>query len=216
MTALVLDNVRVDHAAGTPWETGGLHDVNLRLESGERVLVVGGNGSGKSTLASVMAGLIVPTAGTCTLDGIPIQEQASQVTLVIQHTRLQLMRPTVREELEDLADHTTVIGPAVNRLGLNGLLHRRIDELSGGQQRRVGLAGALVRKTPLVLLDEPMAGLDQESRHQLVQALEELPQESIVVVVTHDLVASRPILQQGFRGRLLHIDNGRVRESVDR
>ena len=95
MTALVLDSVRVDHAAGTPWETGGLLNVNLRLEAGERVLVVGGNGSGKSTLASVMAGLIVPTAGTCTLNGIPIQEQASLVTLVIQHTRLQLMRPTV-------------------------------------------------------------------------------------------------------------------------
>ncbi len=216
MTALILDNVRVDHAAGTPWETAGLHNVNLRLEAGERVLVVGGNGSGKSTLASVMAGLIVPTAGTCTLDGIPIQDQASQVTLVIQHTRLQLMRPTVREELEDLADHATAIGPAVNRLGLNGLLHRRIDELSGGQQRRVGLAGALVRKTPLILLDEPMAGLDQESRHQLVQALEELPQEAIVVVVTHDLAASRPILQQGLRGRLLQIENGRVRESADR
>lgn len=216
MTALVLDSVRVDHAAGTPWETCGLQNVNLHLEAGERVLVVGGNGSGKSTLASVMAGLILPTEGTCTLDGIPIQEQAAQVTLVIQHTRLQLMRPTVKEELEDLADHTTVISPAANRLGLNGLLHRRIDELSGGQQRRVGLAGALVRQTPLILLDEPMAGLDHESRHQLVQALEELPQDSIVVVVTHDLPASRPILHQGLRGRLLHIDNGRVRESADR
>lgn len=216
MTALVLDNVRVDHAAGTPWETCGLHDVNLRLEAGERVLVVGGNGSGKSTLASVMAGLILPTQGTCTLDGIPLQEQAAQVTLVIQHTRLQLMRPTVREELEDLADHSSNIGAAASRLNLNGLLHRRIDELSGGQQRRVGLAGALVRRTPLVILDEPMAGLDQDSRHQLVVALEELPKDAIVVVVTHDLPASRPILHHGARGRLLQIDGGRVRESANR
>ncbi len=215
MKRLILDSVGYDHAANTPWQKVALRDISLTLDPGERVLIVGGNGSGKSTLTSLMAGLLVPTIGTCTFDGIPINEQAKLVTLVIQHTRLQLMRPTVREELQDLAGDGQPIGAAAQKLGIRSLLGRRIDELSGGQQRRVGLAGALLRSTPLVLLDEPMAGLDHASRDLLVAALNTLPPESIVVAVTHDLEASEPILEQGRRGRLLRINGGRISEGAD-
>jgi energy-coupling factor transport system ATP-binding protein len=175
---------------------------------------VGPNGSGKSSLTSILAGLVVPTHGSCLLDGTPVADQPDRVALVIQNTRLQLMRPTVAEELSDLASDPGRVPPVVRRLHLAPLLSRRIDELSGGQQRRVGLAGAMARHADLIIMDEPMAGLDRQARSQLLEALASVPDESIVVVVTHDLEACRPILGHGRTGRLLRIDGGRVKETT--
>jgi energy-coupling factor transport system ATP-binding protein len=161
---------------------------------------------------SLLAGLIVPTAGSCLLDGRPITEQPDRIGLLLQNTRLQLSRPTVDEELDDMAKDRSAISVVVRRLGLGSLLQRRIDELSGGQQRRVGLAGAILRNADVILLDEPLAGLDRGSALGLVDSLEAVRSDSIIVVVTHDLDATSTILNHGSSGRILRIHGGRVDE----
>ena len=212
MASLILTGVNVAHAARTPWEVPALHSIDLRLTSGDRVLIVGGNGSGKSTLMSVLAGLIVPTEGTCLLDGQPVSDQPGRVGLLLQNTRLQLTRPTVSEELEDMSTDDSQVPGIVAKLGLGPLLNRRIDELSGGQQRRVGLATAILRRAELLLLDEPMAGLDAASAKGLIAALDLVRPDAIVVIVTHDFEATKPFLSQGRSGRVLHIAEGTVTE----
>jgi ABC-type Mn2+/Zn2+ transport system ATPase subunit len=124
------------------------------------------------------------------------------------------MSPTVRRELASVAADPGLIPAAVAALGLTSLSERRIDELSGGQQRRVGLAAALVRAADLVVLDEPMAGLDAESAALMVESLELLDPDAVVVAVTHDLERTAPILMQGRRGRVLWVDAGRLSEEV--
>ncbi|MFW2380215.1 MAG: ABC transporter ATP-binding protein, partial [Acidimicrobiales bacterium] len=186
--------------------------VNLTAVAGDRILVVGGNGSGKSTLLSLLAGLVKPTSGQCLLNGEPVDSQPDRIGLLIQNTRLQLSRPTVAEELDDMAKDHATIPRVVQQLQLGPILHRRIDELSGGQQRRVGLAGAILRDADLVLLDEPLAGLDRRSALGFVESLEAVGHDSIIVVVTHDVDATRPILAHGRSGRILRINRGRVEE----
>jgi energy-coupling factor transport system ATP-binding protein len=212
MIELELGEVSVIHAAGTPWAVPALHGVSLRAQSGDRILIVGGNGSGKSTLLSVLAGLVIPTSGQCLLNGQPVDRQPDRIGLLIQNTRLQLSRPTVSEELTDMARDSDRVAPIVRQLALESILHRRIDELSGGQQRRVGLAGAILRDADLILLDEPLAGLDQRSSQGLLDSLEAVSRDSIIVVVTHDLQAASPILGDGRSGRVLRIERGRVVE----
>lgn len=214
MSRIALEDVSVTFAPGTPWERDALEHVHLHLEPGDRALVVGGNGAGKSTLGEVLSGTIRPTTGTATIDGVPLHRATDRIAVVIQHTRLQLMSPTVRRELDSVATDPGLIPPVVAALGLTSLTERRIDELSGGQQRRVGLAAALVRAADLVVLDEPMAGLDEESATLMVESLELLDPDAVVVAVTHDLERTAPILRQGRRGRVLSVDAGRLSEEV--
>src|SRR5947209_6198988 len=186
---LVLDGVGHVYSAGTPWAHSALRDVNLRFADGTRVIVVGPNGSGKSTLAWILAGLLVPSEGRITLDDGPLSIAESHTAMAFQHARLQLLRPTVAEDVHfglDI-DDDAVYG-ALSDVGLDParFRERRIDELSGGEQRRVALAGVLVRKPRVLVLDEPLAGLDAPSREALVQVLGRLPRDLTTVVVTHD------------------------------
>ncbi|OOK72081.1 ABC transporter family protein [Mycobacterium kansasii] len=139
------------------------------MEQGDGVLIHGGNGSGKSTLAWIMAGLTVPTAGVCLLDGRPTHEQVGAVALSFQAARLQLMRSRVDLEVASAAgfsprDHDRVAA-ALSVVGLDPTLAgRSIDQLSGGQMRRVVLAGLLACSPRALILDEPLAGLDAASQ----------------------------------------------------
>jgi energy-coupling factor transport system ATP-binding protein len=186
---LVLEGVGHVYSAGTPWAHRALHDVNLRLADGARVIVVGPNGSGKSTLAWILAGLLTPSEGTITLDGGPLSIEESHTAMAFQHARLQLLRPAVAEDVHfglDVDDDA--VDRALSDVGLDParFRDRRIDELSGGEQRRVALAGVLVRKPRVLVLDEPLAGLDAPSREALVQVIGRLPSTLTTIVVTHD------------------------------
>ncbi len=154
-------------------------------------MVTGDNGSGKSTLAWILAGLLAPTEGEVLLEGEPVVAGTGAVGISFQHARLQLIRPTVLADVAlrrrqrqggrracDRSDWTrATMGP------------RRVDELSGGEQRRVALAGLLVRDPVLLVLDEPYAGLDDEARAGLAAILARLRDERdmATVVVSHDL-----------------------------
>jgi energy-coupling factor transport system ATP-binding protein len=178
---------------GTPWATTALRDINFAVHEGDGLLIHGLNGSGKSTLAWIMAGLTVPTVGSCLLDGKPVSDQVGGVAISFQAARLQLMRSRVDLEVASAAgfshrDHGRVVD-ALATVGLDpALAKRRIDQLSGGQMRRVVLAGLLARSPRAVILDEPLAGLDAASQRGLLWLLEDLRRTAgvTVVVISHD------------------------------
>ena len=201
-----LDGVGHVHSAGTPWARSALSDIDLRFVTGDRVLITGVNGSGKSTLAWILAGLISPTEGTATRNGISLVDEADDIGLLLQHTRLQLLRPTVAAEIGAFGCSPERIRWAIELIGFpHEILHRPIDSLSVGQQRRVGLAVLLARGLPFMVLDEPMAGLDPRARDQLIEGIGRLPLQTTIVTVTHDLAESAPL-----GTRVVHLDAGRV------
>jgi energy-coupling factor transport system ATP-binding protein len=185
--------------AGTPWEVTALRSVDLDVREGEGLLITGENGSGKSTLAWVLAGLIKPTAGTVTVDGAPAADSAAAVALSFQHARLQLQRPTVSEDILAAAgfdaqlaaeDGDAFVATSLHRVGLPAeLAGRSVDELSGGQMRRVAIAGLLASRPRVLILDEPLAGLDRESRLGLLELLGHMRRTDglTLVVISHDL-----------------------------
>ena len=152
--------------------------------------MTGDNGSGKSTLAWVLAGLLTPSEGEALLAGESIVAGTGAVGISFQHARLQLIRPTVLADVAYGAD-TERAAAALQAVGLDpgAMGQRRVDELSGGEQRRVALAGLLVRHPVLLVLDEPYAGLDDEARSGLAAILARLREERdmATLVVSHDL-----------------------------
>jgi len=178
------------YAAGTPWAHRALKGVDLDVRRGEGLVVTGDNGSGKSTLAWILAGLSIPTEGEALLEGHPIVAGTGAVGISFQHARLQLIRPTVLADVAYGTDEERAT-TALRSVGLDPLTMgpRRVDELSGGEQRRVALAGLLVRDPVLLVLDEPYAGLDDEARVGLAAVLAKLRDEHgmATVVVSHDL-----------------------------
>ncbi|VEG47411.1 ATPase component of various ABC-type transport systems with duplicated ATPase domain [Mycolicibacterium chitae] len=204
------DRVSHEYGAGTPWAKSALRDISFTVHEGDGVLIHGGNGSGKSTLAWIMAGLITPTAGTAMVDGKPAGDQSGAVAVAFQAARLQLLRPRVDLEVASAAgfspgDHDRVVA-ALARVGLDAsLARRRIDQLSGGQMRRVVLAGLLARSPRVLILDEPLAGVDAANQRNLLVLLEELRRETglTVVVISHDFVGL-----EGLCPRTLHLRAG--------
>lgn len=196
---LRLRDVGFDHNADKPWAQPVLDGIDLSIHRYELVMIEGRNGSGKTTLARLIAGLDTPTRGQV--------ERSSGVkaALAYQHVRLQLLKATVREELASLAGVRTDgadidsdnsrrrtraknLAVATDLFDLGGLGDRRVDELSGGEQRRVLLAGMVARGVAVLVLDEPLAGLDHAGRRDLAVTLDRVRLAGTsVVVVSHDV-----------------------------
>lgn len=209
---LELRGVTHEYAGGTPWAKTALRGVDLTVHEGEGVLIHGRNGSGKSTLAWIMAGLTVPTTGAALLDGRPVSEQVGAVALSFQAARLQLMRNRVDLEIAATAGFsprdTARVHRALRTVGLDpALAHRRIDQLSGGQMRRVVLAGLLARSPRALVLDEPLAGLDAASQRGLLRLLADLRRRAglTVVVISHDFSGLEELCP-----RTVHLVDGRL------
>ena len=173
------------------------------------MLITGDNGSGKTTLSRVLTGLLVPTWGTVTLGGKPMERRVGDVALSMQFARLQLQRPSVRSDILAAAGHGPRIGTgsahrkgsisreqgdrivaeAMELVGLDpALASRGIDDLSGGQMRCVALAGLFASHPRVLILDEPMAGLDMASRELLISVLDERRRAGLsILVISHDL-----------------------------
>jgi energy-coupling factor transporter ATP-binding protein EcfA2 len=207
---LKLAGVGHEYGSGTPWAQTALRDISLVVHEGDGLLIHGGNGSGKSTLAWIMAGLTVPTTGTCLLDERLASEQVGAVALQFQAARLQLMRSRVDLEVASAGgfspdDHTRVTA-ALAAVGLDAALAKRpIDQLSGGQMRRVVLAGLLARSPRVLILDEPLAGLDAASQRGLVRLLADRRRDTglTVVVISHDFAGLEELCP-----RTLHLHDG--------
>ncbi|WP_083654151.1 ATP-binding cassette domain-containing protein [Mycobacterium sp. GA-1841] len=190
----VIELVCVGHeyGMGTPWAKTALRDISFAVEQGEGVLIQGGNSSGKSTLAWIMAGLTIPTSGVCMIDGAPGYEHVGAVALSFQAARLQLIRSRVGAEVASSGGFSdqdeTRVAEALAAVGLDpSIAQRRSDQLSGGQLRRVVLAGLLARSPRALVLDEPLASLDAASQRGLLQLLARLRRDLglTVVVASH-------------------------------
>ncbi|MEU2031485.1 ABC transporter ATP-binding protein [Nocardia amamiensis] len=207
---LELRDVRHTYNRATPWEAAALHGVDLSVRRGEALLVVGGNGSGKSTLAWIMAGLIEPSSGGCALHGKPISKQIGRVALAFQHSRLQLQKQTVGAEIADWGGRATgsgAVGRALDAVGLDrSLAARSIEELSGGQAKRVVLAAIVASHPQVVVLDEPLAGLDPEGRADIVELLARLRDSGLtLIVISHDVADMAAVCD-----RTVHLRSGRI------
>ncbi|WP_018256657.1 energy-coupling factor ABC transporter ATP-binding protein [Halomicrobium katesii] len=177
-----------------------LDDIDLRIDDGESVLLVGPNGSGKTTLVRQFNALLTPDEGTVEVDGRdahddPVTARTS-VGMVFQHPRDQFVAATVGADVafgpENLGLERSEIDDRVDRalaaVGLTGERQRRIADLSGGEQARVAIAGALAMEPAHLVLDEPLTGLDLAARRSVLEHLETLSDGGTsVVVVTHDL-----------------------------
>lgn len=207
---LELTGVGHEYASGTPWAKTALHDITFTVNEGEGVLIHGGNGSGKSTLAWIMAGLTTPTTGACLVGGQPAHERVGDVAIAFQAARLQLLRSRVDLEVASAAGFsphdTGRVAAALATVGLDGsLIGRRVDQLSGGQMRRVVIAGLLARWPKALILDEPLAGLDAASQRGLLRLLTDLRINTglTVIVISHDFAGLEELCP-----RTLHLDRG--------
>ena len=201
---IILDNVSYTYQEGTPFASAALSDVNLTIENGSYTAIIGHTGSGKSTILQLLNGLLVPTKGsvrvfdtliTSTSINKQIRQIRKQVGLVFQFAENQIFEETV---LKDVAFGPQNFGVSVEeaeaiareKLDLVGidesLFERSPFELSGGQMRRVAIAGILAMEPSILVLDEPTAGLDPIGRKELMTLFEKLHQDGItIVLVTH-------------------------------
>ncbi|WP_082393543.1 ABC transporter ATP-binding protein [Nocardia arizonensis] len=212
-TVLELRGVKHTYNRGTPWEAPALHGVDLTVRRGEALLVVGGNGSGKSTLAWIIAGLITPTSGRCELAGRSRGRRSGRVALAFQHSRLQLQKQTVGEEIADWGGRVTgsgAVGRALDSVGLDrALTARSIEELSGGQAKRVVLAAIVASRAQVVVLDEPLAGLDPGGRADIVELLARLRDSGMtLIIISHDVADMAAVCD-----RTVHLEAGRIPDS---
>jgi biotin transport system ATP-binding protein len=177
-----------------------LDDVSLSIPAGEFCLLVGPNGSGKTTLVRQFNGLLTPDNGTVTVDGSDVADDPvatrTSVGMVFQHPRDQFVAATVGADVAfgpenlglDRDDIDRRVTEALAAVDLDGREDERLDELSGGEQARVAIAGALAMEPSYLVLDEPLVGLDWPARESVLTQLDRLHTEgTALVVVTHDL-----------------------------
>jgi ATP-binding cassette subfamily B protein/subfamily B ATP-binding cassette protein MsbA len=191
---------------------------NLTINAGERIALLGDNGAGKSTTLSLIGGLYRPTAGQVLLDGysvpdVPEHWLHQQVAMVLQDTflfsgtladNLRYGRPEATDEEVARVAEAALVTEFTDRLpdGLNTTVAAGGIGLSGGQRQRVGIARALLVNAPVVLLDEPTAGLDIHAEQLVVQALTRLVDGRTVIMTTH-----QPALTQ-LATRTVHLRRG--------
>jgi cobalt/nickel transport system ATP-binding protein len=184
-----------------PDGTVGMHDVDFSVYPDELVALVGGNGAGKSTLLEHLNATLVPDDGELVVDGTEITADnrgraRREVGFVFQNADTQLVAPTVLDDVMFGLQNYGVSGEAAKRRAREALatvdaahLEDRIPHyLSGGEKRLVGLAGVLVLEPSVVVLDEPLAGLDPQRSRRVADRIEQIREEGISVVLsTHDL-----------------------------
>ncbi|HEY4048525.1 MAG TPA: ABC transporter ATP-binding protein [Acidobacteriaceae bacterium] len=184
-----------------------LRDVNFTINAGELVGIVGPTGGGKSTLVSLIPRFYDPTAGSVSIDGINIRDfkisgLRNRIGFVLQDTGL--FRGTIRENIaygrpgateEEIVEAATLANADefISRMphGYDTLVGERGQTLSGGQRQRIGIARAIVRNNPILILDEPTAALDTESERLVIEALERLMKGRTVITIAHRLSTIR-------------------------
>ncbi|HDL8638044.1 TPA: taurine ABC transporter ATP-binding subunit [Yersinia enterocolitica] len=173
-----------------------LQDVSLQIASGQLVVVLGPSGCGKTTLLNLIAGFMEPSAGSITLDDIPVHGPSAERGVVFQHEGLLPWRDVVRNvefglQLAGLSkqQRRTIALKMLNRVGLAGFEHHYIWQLSGGMRQRVGIARALAVDPRLLLLDEPFGALDAFTREQMQELLLTIWRDTgkQILLITHDI-----------------------------
>ncbi|HHU49312.1 MAG: energy-coupling factor transporter ATPase [Caldicoprobacterales bacterium] len=201
-----MEQVTHTYMQGGPFEATAIFNVNLEIHDGEFVGLIGHTGSGKSTLVQHMNGLLKPTQGTVIINDIKIEKGSKdlktvrqQVGLVFQYPEHQLFEETVEKDIafgprnlglsqEEINDR---VKEALQLVGLpfDEVKDRSPFELSGGQRRRVAIAGVLAMKPGILILDEPTAGLDPRGRDEIFREIQVLhrKKEFTIVLVSHSM-----------------------------
>lgn len=204
--SIVLDNVTYTYMPDTPYQRTAIHNITLEIKPGEFVGIIGHTGSGKSTLVQHLNGLLKPTAGAVTVEGIDINKKSAQakeakrkVGMVFQYAEHQLFEETVFDDIafgprnlgidDDLVERR--VRQAMEFVGLefDRFAQRSPFHLSGGQMRRVAIAGVIALNPQYLILDEPSAGLDPQGRDEIFGQILDLFQETgmAVVLVSHNM-----------------------------
>ncbi|PKK39691.1 energy-coupling factor transporter ATPase [Clostridiaceae bacterium JG1575] len=200
------EHVTFEYSPGTPFATKALDDVTLTIPTGTFAALIGHTGSGKSTLIQHFNGLIKPTSGRILLDGADIHEKGGSLTavrrrvgLVFQYPEYQLFEETVEKDVafgpknlglseEEIRRR---VKKAIELVGLDfeAVRERSPFDLSGGQKRRVAIAGVVAMEPRVLILDEPTAGLDPRGRNEILAQLKTLHEsyEMTTVLVSHSM-----------------------------
>lgn len=205
MAVIKTENLSHVYSGGTPFVKTAIDNVNLEIEEGAMVGVIGHTGSGKSTLIQHFNGLLHPTSGKIYVDGEDLWADKARlrairfkVGLVFQYPEYQLFEETVYKDIaygpknmgmsEEEVDRSVKQAAAFVNLR-DELLYKSPFELSGGQKRRVAIAGVLAMKPKVLILDEPTAGLDPKGRDRILGQIKEYHQEqkSTVLIVSHSM-----------------------------
>jgi len=204
-----------------PQKIYALNGVNLTIEQGEYVAIMGPSGSGKSTLMNIIGCLDTPTSGSYLLDGVPVETLNDDELAAIRNKKIGfvfqtfnlLARTTALQNVElplvyakiPRAERRRLAEEALVAVGLHDRMSHQPNELSGGQRQRVAIARALVNKPSLLLADEPTGNLDSQTGREILDLFHELhARGNSIIMVTHEDDVAREA------ARIIHIRDGKV------
>jgi energy-coupling factor transport system ATP-binding protein len=204
--SIKINNLTYTYMAATPFERKALDDVSLEINDGEIVAIIGHTGSGKSTLIQHMNGLLKPDSGSIFIDGVDItlknvklNEVRKKVGLVFQYPEYQLFEETIEKDIGfgpknlklDQFEIDKRVKKAMNLVGLDFEKYKDKSpfEISGGQKRRVAIAGIIAMEPKILILDEPTAGLDPKGRDDILKTIKLFKEEynMTIIMVSHSM-----------------------------
>ena len=204
--SIKLENITFTYSADGPNSRNALEEINLSIERGDFIGLVGHTGSGKSTLVQIMAGLLQPTQGSVVIDGVRLGEKSKaarqkrrDVGLVFQYPEHQLFEETIAKDIafgpKNLGltnvEQELRVKEAMNLVGLDYETYHDISpfDLSGEQKRRVAIAGVLAMHPSYLILDEPTAGLDPKGRNEILGQIKALHErlDMAIILVSHSM-----------------------------
>ena len=204
--SITVENLTYTYSKGLPNETRALEDVSFQLEPGEFAAVIGHTGSGKSTLMQQLNGLLRPDSGKITVGDVCITDPSTKMTevrrkvgLVFQYPEYQLFEETVAKDVAFGPKQVGMTGEKLDRvveesIRLTGLDYEEVKErspfeLSGGQKRRVAIAGVLAMKPEILILDEPTAGLDPSAHRDVLELIRRIHRKErmTILLVSHNM-----------------------------
>lgn len=204
--SITVENLTYTYSKGLPNETRALENVSFQLEPGEFAAVIGHTGSGKSTLMQQLNGLLRPDSGKITVGEVCITDPSTKMTevrrkvgLVFQYPEYQLFEETVAKDVAFGPKQVGMTGEELDRvveesIRLTGLDYEEVKErspfeLSGGQKRRVAIAGVLAMKPEILILDEPTAGLDPSAHRDVLELIRRIHRKEhmTILLVSHNM-----------------------------
>jgi len=222
--SIIVENLNYTYDIGTPFETAALVSINLEIKQGEFIGLIGHTGSGKSTLIQHMNGLIKPCEGKIYVNGLDLTSKdvklsdiRKKVGLVFQYPEYQLFEETVYKDIAFGPSNLKINGKEIEKrvkeameivnLNYEEFKDKSPFELSGGQKRRVAIAGVLSMKPEILILDEPTAGLDPRGRDEILRQIKRIhdEQNTTVILVSHSMEDIAKLVE-----RIIVMHNGKI------
>lgn len=223
MSILEVKNLSYKYSVGTPFQISAIENINFSVEKGEMLAIIGHTGSGKSTLIQHFNALLKPSEGQILLDGKDINESKEsahkarfKVGLCFQYPEYQLFESTVYKDIAfgpenmglDKSEIDRRVRTAAEFVGLKeSMLEKSPFDLSGGEKRRVAIAGVMAMEPEILIMDEPAAGLDPRGRRKILELIKNYREKtgSTVIIVSHSMEDVASVAE-----RILVLNKGKV------